>query len=125
MLECKQSQIKQFFLIQGQITPDVTVRFDPYSNSSKISVSYILQPCLVPIGLHLQIQECKQSYSAIFANSRANNSDSSGLIKSIIKLIRDLMFTCTLTKFSTDWLIFVDARCKQSQMQNFLKFKGK
>ena len=29
MLESKQSQIKQFFLIQGQITPDVTVRFDP------------------------------------------------------------------------------------------------
>ena len=28
-IECKQSQIKQFFLIQGQITPDVTVRFDP------------------------------------------------------------------------------------------------
>ena len=28
MLECKQSQIKQFFLIQGQITPDVTVGFD-------------------------------------------------------------------------------------------------
>ena len=28
MLEWKQSQIKQFFLIRGQITPDVTVRFD-------------------------------------------------------------------------------------------------
>ena len=24
-LECKQSQLKQFFLIQGQITPDITV----------------------------------------------------------------------------------------------------
>ena len=29
MLECKQSQIKQFFLLQGQITPDITVGFDP------------------------------------------------------------------------------------------------
>ena len=28
MPECKQSQIKQSFLIQGQITPDVTVGFD-------------------------------------------------------------------------------------------------
>ena len=29
MLECKQSQIQQFFHIQGQITPDVLVRFVP------------------------------------------------------------------------------------------------
>ena len=29
MLECKQSQIKQIFLIQGQIIPNVTVGFDP------------------------------------------------------------------------------------------------
>ena len=37
--------------------------------------------------------------SASFANSRANYSDSSGSIKSIIKLIQDLMFTYILTKF--------------------------
>ena len=37
--------------------------------------------------------------SEIFANSRANNSDSSAPIKSIIKLIRDLMVTYIFTKF--------------------------
>ena len=26
-VECKQSQIQQFFQIQGQITPDVLIRF--------------------------------------------------------------------------------------------------
>ena len=48
--------------------------------------------------------------SAIFQNSRANNSGCSGLICPIIKLIRDLMVTYILTKFGVDWLIFVDAR---------------
>ena len=51
---------------------------------------------------------CKQSDSTMFANSRANNSDSSGSIKSII--MRDLMITYILTKFGADWLIFVDDR---------------
>ena len=37
-----------------------------------------------------------------FANSRANYSDSSGLIKSIIKLIQDLMVTYILTKYGAD-----------------------
>ena len=50
------------------------------------------------------------SNSAIFPNSRANNSRCSGHILSIIKLIRDLMVTYILAKFSTDWLMFVDAR---------------
>ena len=45
-----------------------------------------------------------------FSNSRAENSESSGLISSIINLIRDLMFIYILTKFGDDWLIFVDAR---------------
>ena len=45
-----------------------------------------------------------------FFNSRADNSDSSGPIRSIIKLIRDLMVIYILTKFGADWLIFVDAR---------------
>ena len=36
--------------------------------------------------------------------------DSSGRIKSMIELIRDLMVTYILTKFGADWLIFVDAR---------------
>ena len=45
-----------------------------------------------------------------FSNSRADNSDSSGLINSIIKLIRALVVIYILTKFGDDWLIFVDAR---------------
>ena len=51
-----------------------------------------------------------KSDSAIFSNSRANNLDRSALIKSIIELIRNLIVTYILTKFSTDWLIFEDAR---------------
>ena len=45
-----------------------------------------------------------------FCNSRADNSNSSGPITSIIKLIRDLTVIYILTKFGADWLIFVDAR---------------
>ena len=45
-----------------------------------------------------------------FSNSRADNSDISGPISSIIKLIRDLMVIYILTKSDLDWLIFVDAR---------------
>ena len=41
-----------------------------------------------------------KSVSAIFANSRVNNSDSSGPIKPII--IRDLMITYILTKFGAE-----------------------
>ena len=36
--------------------------------------------------------------------------DSSGPIRSIIELIRDLVVIYFLTKFGADWLIFVDAR---------------
>ena len=42
MLECKQSQIQQFFQIQGQITPDVPIRFVPKSNSSETLWAYIV-----------------------------------------------------------------------------------
>ena len=66
-----------------------------------------------------------KSYSAIIANSRANNSDSSGSITSIIKLLRDLMVTYILTKFGADWLIFVDASENKVRFSNFSKFKGK
>ena len=44
-----------------------------------------------------------------FFISRADNSSSSGPIKSIIKLTQDLMVTYILTKFGADWLIFVHA----------------
>ena len=54
--------------------------------------------------------ESRESDSTMFANSRANNSNSSSQIKPIIKLIQDLMVTYILTKFGADWLIFLDAR---------------
>ena len=41
---------------------------------------------------------------------RADNSDHSGLIGFIIKLILDLMVTYILTKFGADWFTFVDER---------------
>ena len=43
-----------------------------------------------------------------FSNSRADNSDSSGPIRSITKLIWDVMITYIFTKFGADWLIFVN-----------------
>ena len=36
--------------------------------------------------------------------------DSSGPIRSIIELIRDLIITYILTKFGTDWSIFEGAK---------------
>ena len=45
-----------------------------------------------------------------FSNSWTDKLDSSGQISSITELIRDLMVIYILTKFGTDWLIFVDAR---------------
>ena len=45
-----------------------------------------------------------------FSNSRADKSDSSGPISSIIEIIQSLMVTYILTNFGDDWLIFVDAR---------------
>ena len=47
-----------------------------------------------------------------FSNSMADNLDSSGLITSIIELIRDLMVTYILTKFgSTNKLLVNICRC--------------
>ena len=45
-----------------------------------------------------------------FSNSRVDNSDSSSLIRSIIKLNRGLMITYILTKFGANWSIFEDYR---------------
>ena len=53
---------------------------------------------------------CKQSDSAFFQNSTANNSRRSGLICPIIKLIQDLMGIYIVVKFGTDWSISADAR---------------
>ena len=49
-----------------------------------------------------------------FSNSRADNSDSSGPIGSIIGLIRALVVIYILTKFGEDWL--VDARVLTSKL---------
>ena len=60
-----------------------------------------------------------------FSNSRADNSDSSGPIRSTIELIPDLMIIYTLTMFGADWSIFVDDRVNKVIFSNFSKFKGK
>ena len=63
--------------------------------------------------------ECKQSYSAIFPNSWANNSGCAYQILPIIELIRDLMGIYLVAKFGTDWSIFADARVfRKSNMAN-------
>ena len=54
--------------------------------------------------------DCKQSYSAIFPNSRANTSGCSGSIRPVIELIRELMGIYIVAKFGTDSSIFADAR---------------
>ena len=51
-----------------------------------------------------------------FFNSRADNSDSSGPISSIIGLIWALVVIYILTKFGDDWWIFVDARVLTSKL---------
>ena len=61
--------------------------------------------------------EFKKVKYGIFSNSRADNSECSGPITSIMELIRDLMVTYILTKFGNDCLIFVDViECKQRKM---------
>ena len=60
--------------------------------------------------------ESKHSQYGKFLNSRADNSDSSGPIGSIIELIRALVVIYILTKFGDDWLIFVDAIVLTSKM---------
>ena len=109
MIECKQSHTHQFFQIQGQITPHVLVQFDhnqnhlrPYRHIYCGQVWYWLVNICRCYSVNSQIWQ-------IFL-SRADNSDSSGPISSIIELIRDLLVIYTLTKFGADWLIFVDAR---------------
>ena len=54
--------------------------------------------------------ECKQSDSAIFPNSRANNSERFDFICPRIELIREFMGIYIVAKFGTDWSIFADAR---------------
>ena len=72
-------------------------------------------PSLVMIGQYLQMLESKHKYGK-FSNSKADNSDSSGPISSIIELIRALVVIYILTKFGDEWLIFVDARVSTSKL---------
>ena len=53
----------------------------------------------------------------------ADNSYSSGPIRSIIKLIRHLMITYILTKSGADWLIFVDDRVYTSHIQPLFRIQ--
>ena len=48
--------------------------------------------------------------TAIFSNLRAQNFPCSALIRSIVKILQDLMAIYILTKFGADCLIFVDVR---------------
>ena len=104
MLECEQSQVQQYFQIQGQITLDVLVCFI-------IELIPDLMGIYIVAKLHIcRCQSTKKVKYGKFSNSRADNSDSSCPIRSIIKLLRDLMITYILTKFGADWSIFVDDR---------------
>ena len=95
---------------QGQITADILVQFDPLWNSSETLWAYILWPSLVLLVNICRCKSVNKVKCGQFSNSRADNLDSSGPIRSIIKLIRKLMITYNSRKFGADWLIFVDAR---------------
>ena len=111
MLECKQSQIPQFFQIQGQITLDVLIRFVLESNSSETLWAYILWTSFVLIGQYLQMLECKQSLSQQFFQIQGkNNFGFSDSICPIIDFIRDFMAIYTVANFGTDWSIFANDR---------------
>ena len=71
---------------------------------------------LVLIGQYLQMLESKHSQIWQIFDSRADNSDSSGPIGSIIELIRALVVIYILSTFGDDWLIFVDARVLTSKL---------
>ena len=59
-------------------------------------------PSLVLIGQYLQVLSVNKVKYGKFSNSRADNSDSSGTISSIIELTRDLMVIYFSTKFGAD-----------------------
>ena len=62
--------------------------------------------------------ECKQSQFQQFFQIQGQIT---GLICSIIELIRDLVGIYIVAKFGTDWSIFADARVlTKSSMANFL-----
>ena len=84
-------------------------------------VTYILTKFGADWSIFVDDRVYTKSYSAIFPNSRANNSGCSGSIWPIIKLIQDPMGIYIVAKFSTDWSIFADASLlTKLNMANFL-----
>ena len=111
MLGYKQSQIQQFLYIQGQITQTVLVWSTSIIELNlDLKVIYILTKFCADWLIFVDDRVQTKSYSAIFPNSRANNSGCSGTVRPTVELIRDLMGIYILAKFGTDWSTFADAR---------------
>ena len=85
-----------------------------------LMITYILTQFGADWSIFVDDRVLTKSYSAIFQNSRANNSGCSVSISPIIQLIRDLMGIHIVAKFGTDWSIFADAGMLNSNMANFL-----
>ena len=60
--------------------------------------------------IFVDARELTKWNEAIFPNSRANNSSSSGPIGPMIKFIQILLDINILTKFGADWSIYADDR---------------
>ena len=75
-----------------------------------LMVIYILTKFGADWSIFVNAGVLTKSYSAIFPNSRANNSRFSDSIYPIIELIRVFMAIYIVAKFGTDWSIFADAR---------------
>ena len=86
MLECKQSQIPQFFQIQWQITPDVDLICPIFKLIQDFMGVHIVAKFGTDWSIFADARVFKVKYGK-FLNSRADNSDSSGPIKSIIEFI--------------------------------------
>ena len=83
-------------------------------------VSYILTKFSADWLIFVDARVQTKSDSAIFQNSRANDSGYFGSICPIIDLIRDLMGIYIVAKFGTDWSYLQMLDFKQSNMANFL-----
>ena len=95
------------------------------SNPPETLWVYISWPSLVVIGLYLQMLECKNCQTWQIFRLQGHITQSSGPIRSIIELIRDLMVIYILTKFCAIGQYLYMLECKQSRFSNFSKFKGK
>ena len=109
MIECKQSHIQHFCFTHSRAN----------NSGCSRSILPIIELIRDLIGIYIVAKfgtdwsifaDARVLTKSNFSNSRADNSDSSHPISSIIELIPDLMVIYILTKFGADWLIFVDAR---------------